>query len=1164
MATKDELIKRINSHTNFDNTNTLNNHDVETLIHISNIMSRPDVFVRVNRDRAPYGLLLSTATSTIVLDNTYTQIDNIYINGSRFGVNETSLDAVDKVLSGVDGVKEVIGERQGYQATGRRARRVRRQSAEIDFEALQADAEAELQQTNLDYETIYDELSGLLIDSGVDPERVVNEVMSNQIEQKDLPHFLTHESDYHQLIVARATNNVMNTTSQVYNYEPITADDSFIGRLMTTIGVEEAEYDREQGVLNINGRLITNLPTVDENGIFSNGDKKYIPYHIGYFVEGDGSRIDRLRHVDPVQNALDAVKLQYDLSQGDIKFQTLLDVTRNLPDFETHPKGAEILSTLKNKVVLDKQYANTNSLHAEFNNRADDLGAVALMMLDDDAKYLIDPLGTSNGGNMGKIFYLTEDAQFNADGTLSKGTKEYSAVGAYLSEFYMDKDNFNRNQMSFNAFLTSTDVQELNVAFAEAAMFNAEDGKIMTDSGAKKFEHAEFGEAKRTGDKMQDFHGNKGVIPIVIDREMSDQDASDQRLKHLVDMAKLNPDLDIIESPISVASRLNMGVAHEGLNGKKQDLYLPNGDIVKDGITTMMYMSLPQTAEHKSKDYGVEGNGRRYSTLFRYALASKVGEEFYNQAFMDENVRNEHIDEIATAFQRLGVTFKDEKSLVTKGNTYGSVQAKVTISMDDLAMMTPIASRDYIKSVMAEHDSRDINIDLGDQKILSPLTKQPISDEYGRNVLPIRIREDGSIPFRYNDVFKHLAIQNVSEFQRSYDRAIANDYSQLTRKNNLLKNIDTMTFTEGAHTDVIVPDPRLDLNDVRTTIDSERVIIHRDPAIQSGNAITMNNVGGGDDNVMHINPLVVYQQDGDFDGDTEGVRKDDNQNRMTDEEKEMFYYLSNVTEQLNQYGEVFLPTNGGHFKAAAIANDIDISGITFDTGKTNAEVANEVNNITRQIVDNVNSYGAYALSFTDENTVKNTIGKLADDGIKGDRETLSHHFENGYTPDENRAIMKALIAKSEWTGLAGAVTNSLIANMGDQTFDPELVRTSFDITHTMTQSVLQMKKNADKLPIIDGKIAEMKKVMAGNVSPEEARESLKDITEGLIPEAAVDKFVDLVNDRQLNVYRADLNKFGNGVINGTQLSTTQLAYKSGDQFADSLNEVIAQTEGQQR
>ena len=145
---------------------------------------------------------------------------------------------------------------------------------------------------------------------------------------------------------------------------------------------------------------------------------------------------------------------------------------------------------------------------------------------------------------------------------------------------------------------------------------------------------------------------------------MTPEQAESETLAHAVEFAKLNPDLDMIVSPISIASRLNMGVIHEGLVGETYDLHQLDGTVVKDGIAEIMYMSLPQTAEHKSKDYAVEGNGRRYSTLLRYGLASKIGDEMYRKALIDEGVRQDHIDEIVTAFGRLGISFEENNSLI--------------------------------------------------------------------------------------------------------------------------------------------------------------------------------------------------------------------------------------------------------------------------------------------------------------------------------------------------------------------------------------------------------------------------------------------------------------------------------------------------------------------
>lgn len=1146
MSNAKDFIKRKLS---VDVEDALDRMDMDTLYRFATIMRRPNLKVRMSRDRAPYGVIIGTPYGSILLDDSLTSIDMVYVNGARFSVKENGIDAIEKLVDNVESAKEVLGSMQGRQKRGRKARSRRRSEDEVSIDDIQVAAAADLQAAGIKYENIFSELNGLLLDSNISASDIVDELFSFKVDEADIPYFLTHESQYRMDILSRIYNVPLGTSQINYEFEPIKADDSFIGRLMTSIGVEEAEYDAKNGVLRVGERLITNLPSVDENGIFSNGTKRYLPYHIGYFAEGEGSRVDRLRVIDPVQTALDSVKLQYELSAGDIKFQTILDVTRNLIDFDNHPYGEEILDTLKRKIVLDKSYASTNSLLNDFYNKTDDLGAVNTMMLDDDARGLIDPYGTSNGANMGMIFYLTKDAQINPDGSLTRGESEHSMVGDILNQYFVDKDNFNRNQMSFNALLTSTDVKKLKVAYAEFSLFNSEDAAVMTKKGAESYgytdENGEFVGTKRVGDKMEDLgHGNKSVISLVVDPDMDMDKAQDEQLEAAVKFAQLNPDLDMIVSPLSLASRMNMGVAHEGLAGEKSDLHLPNGEVVKDGITEIMYMSLPQTAESKSKDYSVEGQGRRYSTLFRYALASKIGMDMYDQAFIDDEVRAAHIDKAATAFQRMGVSFVDDDKLVTPGNVKQTVDAP-TIDVNEYAGFTPSVIR---LSLMKQMENGQINIDLGPNQLVSPLTGEVMKDSQGRNILPIRITADGNIPYRYSEVFKDLSLGNTKNLQRHYDHAVGNDYSALTRKNNLLKNIDTMTFTEGAHTDIIVPDPRLGLDEVRSTLDTKRVIAHRDPAIKSGNTIFFKNVGGGELNVMHMQPLDAPQQDKDYDGDSEGASAEEKLN-LSPEKLDEMYNRSSVTEQLNHYGEPYLAL-GGHFKAAALANNIDISNLNFDDGKSNEELQEAVESALKQIVNSPESYGAYAISFTDKQSVLDSLGRLADDGIKGNRDDMEHHFENGYTVEENRAVLKALIAKSEWTGLAGSVTNDLIANLGDKEFDADLVRTAMDITHTMTQSVLQMKKNADKLPVIDQSIKQMKSVMSGKYDVEKSRQVLKEVTAGLIPEQAVDKFVDMVSAKQ-----EPGAKFGVGVLNGTDMSTAKLSYKSGKQFGKAIKDI---------
>ena len=1106
---------------------------------LATILTKPTVNARINRTRAPYGATLYTSYGSVSLDNTLTRIEYMYINGQRFSTKENGLDAIEKATGTEEDIREILGEASGRQRRGRKVRS-RAAAQDIPFEVIQNQAYEDLGKSNLTYDSIFSDLGGLMSGRNVDVSDIVDELFANRIDEEDIPHFLAYESSYKHDILSQVYGVNIGSVESDYNFVTQGQDDSFVGQLLTRLNVEEAEYDAEAGVLLIGDREITNLPQVDENGVFSNGQTRYIPHYTGYFVAGEGTRAERLRISDPVQNALDAVALQYDVTGGDIKFKTLLTVTRNLPDFESHTYGEEILHTLKNKVVFDKSYDKTNSLLADYEGKADSLGAVALTMLDDDAEGLIDPLGTSNGANLGTTVYLADGVQVKEDGSLVKSDQKYSKVGQILQKYDVDKDNFNRNQMSFNAFLTSTDVSEINVAYAEFAMWNSEDAVGMLKRGADNA----FAEPKHEGDKMMDTHGNKSVISLIIDPDMSDEEAERQKLTGPVQFARNNPNVDMIVSPISIASRLNMGVVKEGLKGEKSDITLADGTVVKDGVVKMLYMSLPQTSENKSKDYAVEGNGRRYSTLLRYALSSKIGADVYEKALINPETKQENIDKVVTTFERLGVSFDEPSKLIREGNVQTFVDAPVEVDKEDLRLFTASVIREQLNRKM--EDGR-ININLGEMSVTSPLTGLPIQDSFGENVLPIAVEEGGHIPYRYMDVFEAVSLENHEKLEQAYARASAIDYSALVRKDNLLKNVNTMAFKESAHTDVLIPDPRLKLNEVRVDMEDDRVIIHRDPAIRSGNVMSVDNVRNGAKNVVQVNPLIEEPMNADNDGDTLGVVGYSNVN-LPEDEKEDFYNKSSVLEQLNHYGDVYLST-GSHLDACVKAGNIDASGLTFDDGKTNEEVEAIANDIMAQIVDAPESYGAYALSFENEETVKKGLVRLADEGIKGDREDIMRVFDEGYTPEENRAILKALVAKSEWTGLAGATTNTLIASLDGDTFDPEMTRVSMDMTHSITQSVLQMKKNADKLPEIDQNIKTMKSVMSGKYTHEESREILKEVTSGLIDETAVDKFVDLVSQKSHS------EKFGHGVINNTDTTTMKLAYSTGNTLGKALTDM---------
>lgn len=1115
-------------------------------------IQRPDLNASYNAKSD--AITLRTSYGTVRLDGSKPeQIRNVYVSGQEYSVNADGVEAIEALTGSYDDVRNTLGEPIGRRSLGRRTRRGRnRRPEEIPLEEIQETAYEDLSRAGLTYNNLFHELGGVLQNPNAEVSDVMNDLVTHNIDEDDIARHLIYDSEYRNEVMARMYNYRVDETEKEYNFETVQADnETFIGRLVTSLGKDEARYDPDEGVLEFDERAmgkdikrkITNLPYVDDNGVFHNKNASYIPHKIGYFAEGEGSRVDRLRTLDPVDRAINGARLEYDLTtHGDVKFQTVLDVTRNLPDFDNHPYGQEILDTMKNKVVISSRYQESNSLLAEHMGKADELGAIPLTMLDDDAEGIIDPYGTSNGSNLGVVFYLTDDAVINDDGSITPGEERFSKVGKVMDEYNVGGDNFNRQQMSFNAFLTSTDVDKQTVFVSEFGMWNSEDAAVMT---------SDLGKDYKTGDKIQDFHGNKSTVSVVLD-DLTEEEIAERNLEHGKELADLNPHVDIITSPASLASRLNMGIIHEGVESETQDVTLPDGSVVKDGAIDLMYMKLPQTAEAKSKDYEMDTGSRRYSTLLRHALSSKVG-DLYEEGLLSEEVRNENIDEAASVFHRLGVSFHDDSKLIEEGNVKLYADSPATVSMDDYQHVAPAAIRLSLMKEMDEGNS--VNIDLGDAEVTSKITGEPITDSDGNNVLPIRIPEGETIPYRYMEMFQQVSRGNTNGIQESYQKLADVDYGRLVEKDNILKNINTMRFEEGAKTTVIVPDPSIGLGDVRSNSEDDRLIVHRDPAIQSGNAISVNNVGGAEPNVLHVNPLMINQVDGDFDGDTMG-ENDYSNLTLSEEKKQEFFDKSSVVEQVNHYDEVFLDIGGAHYKALAKENNMDTSHLTFEDGKSNQDMVDAVEEQKDEMLRSKKSYGAYAISFENVDTARQGLERMADDGIKGNKEEMNHRLENGYSDEDNRALAKALIAKSEWTGLAGAVTNNLIADLGED--NHEVSRPAFDVTHSMTQAVLQMKKDAEKLPEIDDKIKNMKKVMGGKYDVEESRDILKETTEGLLPEKAVDEFVDTVAENQ-----DPSENFGRGVINGNDMSTTKLSYinsQSFDKALEDLGEEVEQEE----
>lgn len=1236
-----------------------------SLSYISGLYINGELFVPKSEiaERSDFGDLLTTQTNTLddvvnLIDMNETKIrrDRIRRNMTK---NQQRMLRDDNLLTNTD-----LDRRDGhimraaaqFGASMRAGEKVRRGDTpptidDMVYYVYQKTKE----QVAWDRENLTTQLSPYLRrDKELSPAMIEAELAAQDpaIEDNQIIDFLFTKSQYKEILALRMLSIQGNPLGlKSYDFKPIIQreqGDKFLGRLLKSLNVESAEFDFTQGVMRLvdeegRERYIRNLHWEDDLGLYHapNSESTHIPFRRGYFAPDDGksTRVERLRLIDPTQEIIDGLTLEYRLTTTDMIASPLSDTTRSFIDLETmsdEDLKKAVLKTLKEqKFVLDASYKETNSYMADYEKRVvkgeepDSLGAVAQMILDEDAAGIIDPYGTSNNANLGYVLYLTEDAVINEDGSITRGQEKHSALGNYLNEHTvgMTHDTFNRNQMSFTNALVATDVQKLKVAVTDCGLWNAEDAQVLTKKGASRFSTESF-----TGDKFIDCHGNKGVASIVVDPEMTDEaaEARGVGVKYLRDLVKANPDVDMIISPQSVGSRKNDGVFLECLAAdEKKDLVQLDGSVIKGGIVEMLYFKLPQTAEHKLADYSDENThgARNYSSQYRHGFSAKIGVERYDDLFLDPEKIAKNLRTIKGRFERCGVGIKDETLGVKIGNVSHIVDSPVTLDLKHMAPGEVLAVLSQQAVRMAKDNMISVNVDIGENKLYSPLLhpvgrsyhmlealkQDPIQDSQGRNVLPLRMSvndaEMSLISFgqRYNELLEGLAAGNMepARLQRLFEDAVSVDVVQLSKKDNILKDVETTSITKGAMTAVIVPDPTLKIDEIRVNMDSDYVLLHRDPIIDTKGCTTMQNIGGGDANVIHVHPLALKLYEADCDGDTMGASAGSQLRATVDELKKLFED-SNITQQIVYNGSLSLGVDSRNVQAIANATGVDFN---FDLKNLeNEQVRDQVNENMTKMLSDPKAYTATAISFASERDFKLSLKRAIElgnpEGAKDDLQAIGARYYNPVTKQDNKNELVALIAKSEQTGYAGENSNKVVFRYPTVPGHEDLNKAILDITKTGTQANLQMKKNADLFPVINQHIRNIKEVFEGkrgntNYTYATARQKLYEIVDNPnlktnISHEKVDFIVDSIGieaskklpnnligylyckdkhgevmkrpgmEKHFDDLYLKLDKleghFGQGIINDVPISTSTLAYESKGAYIAALMEAVKMTD----
>lgn len=551
-----------------------------------------------------------------------------------------------------------------------------------------------------------------------------------------------------------------------------------------------------------------------------------------------------------------------------------------------------------------------------------------------------DPVMTGGATNQGIVRYLTTQAQVDADGRIVPGDESVAGQRAPLMALpeleTLRYDPFDRQQMTASTIMQSSQVTApARTALMTFGGWTADDPIVVSKEFAERHRIRGAGGQERdlvVGDKISDLHGNKGVISLIVDRDMPLQDAQEQDVVDEVNWFRANPGLDVVMSPFSLISRRNAGSARELMSGDVSDLRSPNGELRPSALGEMRFVVTHMAVDEKTKIYDDEqvraGKGRKASSQLAWALQSQdcpaIMREFYGHNSGAESNLREYL--LVT-----GMDMEADGTLRVVGQAEGLDERpeRRFIPMPELLRTQPRKEGQLPglnTTAMRKSFGGLIGDRGGDMEIPFPLsyptgeqTETVSASSWKLPVMSSHLRsgqefEDGSsvthdYTRNYQDVFveacryRYMTEQldgqglsaekraevrrgmseSVSRAQRAFE-AITTDVRNrvLTGKNNIFKTgLMASQLTDSA-TMVWTADPRLDVDQVALSsvkaeqlrlAEGDHALVWRDPVLRDAGVRYMRVAIDDRLTGAAINPVMDACFDGDFDGDAVAVVK---------------------------------------------------------------------------------------------------------------------------------------------------------------------------------------------------------------------------------------------------------------------------------------------------
>lgn len=282
-------------------------------------------------------------------------------------------------------------------------------------------------------------------------------------------------------------------------------------------------------------------------------------------------------------------------------------------------------------------------------------GGRNMAVLTEESDGYFDPIATTaTSTNQGTLRFLVEGAKVGPDGHIvpSEDKGDRCALFKHDITRNMGFNTFDRQNMTLSNMMQASAVtRPVNVALMTFGGWTMDDPIVVSKKFASEYRMRNRDGHLRdlvAGDKISDLHGNKGVISMVVDPDMSLEEAEAKGIRDQVEWFKANPGMDMVMAPFPAVSRFNGGTARD-LMENPQNLVDPKTGAERVGeMGSMRVIVTDKAADTKTHVYDDDevrmGHGRKASAQMAWALNSKdcpaiMRECFGNNGSALSNVR---------------------------------------------------------------------------------------------------------------------------------------------------------------------------------------------------------------------------------------------------------------------------------------------------------------------------------------------------------------------------------------------------------------------------------------------------------------------------------------------------------------------------------------------